>query len=91
MGESTVMNETTIMSEPLLHDEMLDVSGLTCPLPILKTKKALGGLMSGQVLKVIATDPSTQRDFVFFTQQTGHILCHASQHEGQFIYWLQRK
>ena len=56
-----------------IHKE-LDARGLNCPLPILKTKKALSDMASGEVLRVIATDPGSVRDFAAFAKQTGHNL-----------------
>ena len=55
-------------------DKDLDARGLNCPLPILRTKKALGELQSGQVLRVIATDPGSVKDFAAFCKQTGNEL-----------------
>ncbi|WP_216797392.1 sulfurtransferase TusA family protein [Candidatus Vallotia tarda] len=52
----------------------VDTRGLTCPLPILRAKKALADMQSGQVLKVLATDPSSHQDFAAFTKQTGNEL-----------------
>ncbi|MCC6135961.1 MAG: sulfurtransferase TusA family protein [Candidatus Contendobacter sp.] len=74
---------TTIAAE-------LDTSGLNCPLPILKTKKALAGLSSGQVLKVIATDPESVRDFETFTRQLGHTLLEVREDSGQFHFLLRK-
>ncbi len=60
------------------HDKEIDTRGLNCPLPILRTKKALGDVQSGQVLKVVATDPGSVKDFETFSKQTGHaLLSHA--------------
>ena len=56
------------------HDKELDARGLSCPLPILKTKKALSDLTSGQVLKVVATDPGSIKDMQAFANQTGNPL-----------------
>ena len=72
-------------------DRMLDVQGLNCPLPILRTKKALSEMASGQVLRVLATDPSAVKDFQAFAKQTGnHLLQHGEQ-DGAFYFLLQRK
>lgn len=71
-------------------DAELDTSGLNCPLPILKAKKALAGLRSGQVLRIIATDPESVRDFKVFSQQVGHALLEACEDAGRF-YFLLRK
>ncbi|MBZ4194999.1 MAG: sulfurtransferase TusA family protein [Candidatus Contendobacter sp.] len=71
-------------------DAELDTAGLNCPLPILKAKKALAGLSSGQVLRVIATDPESVQDFKTFTQQLGHALLGVREDGGRF-YFLLRK
>lgn len=71
--------------------KQIDTSGLNCPMPILRTKKALSDMQSGQVLKVVATDPSAARDFEIFAEQTGHVLLKAEQHEQQWLFWLRRK
>lgn len=70
--------------------QKLDASGLNCPLPILRAKKALGALASGQCLQVVATDPGSVDDFEAFSQQTGHAL-ESSQREGDYFYFLIRK
>lgn len=73
-------------------DSELDVRGLRCPLPILRTKKKLAELASGQVLKVVATDPGTAKDFEAFTRQTGHELLESTRSEGEeFVFRLRRK
>lgn len=71
-------------------DSELDTSGLACPLPILKAKKALASLRGGQVLRVIASDPESVRDFKTFSQQMGHTLLEAREEDGKF-YFLMRK
>ena len=72
-------------------DRELDVKGLNCPLPILRTKKALAEMSSGQVLRVLATDPSAAKDFQAFARQTGNQLL-ATDEAGQvFEFFLQRK
>ena len=72
-------------------DKEIDTSGLNCPLPILKAKKALTELQSGQTLKVIATDPGSWRDFEAFARQTGNELVSQEKNEAQFIYVLKRR
>ena len=72
-------------------DKEIDTSGLNCPLPILKAKKALSELSSGQILKVIATDPGAWRDFDAFARQTGNELVHKEKTDGQFIFCLKRR
>lgn len=71
-------------------DHELDVRGLKCPLPILRTKKALAGLQAGQVLKVVATDPSAAKDFEAFARQTGHELVESKNGEGEDLVFLLR-
>lgn len=72
------------------HKE-IDTRGLTCPLPILKAKKALADMHSGEVLKVVATDPSSTRDFQAFARQTGNELLEQQQAEGEYIHFLRRR
>lgn len=72
-------------------DREVDARGLNCPLPILRTKKALNDMRSGQVLKVVATDPASQRDFQAFSRQTGNALIDQSAANGEFIFLLRRK
>ena len=72
-------------------DKEIDTSGLNCPLPILKAKKALTELQSGQTLKVIATDPGSWRDFEAFARQTGNALLSQEKTEANFVYVLQRR
>ena len=72
-------------------DKEIDTSGLNCPLPILKAKKALTELQSGQTLKVIATDPGSWRDFEAFAKQTGNALVSQEKNEANFVYVLQRR
>ena len=72
-------------------DKQIDTSGLNCPLPILKAKKALTELQSGQTLKVIATDPGSWRDFEAFARQTGNELVSQEKTAENFIYVLKRR
>ncbi|MCV2361089.1 MULTISPECIES: sulfurtransferase TusA family protein [Roseateles] len=69
----------------------LDTRGLNCPLPILKAKKALAEMESGQLLKVIATDPGSTRDFQAFARQTGNELVEQSTQADEFIHVLKRR
>ena len=71
-------------------DQELDLSGLTCPMPLLKAKQALNRLASGQVLKVIATDPGSERDFQVFSEQSGIPLLQFEKDAGSFRYWLRK-
>lgn len=72
-------------------DQILDVKGLNCPLPILRTKKKLAEMTSGQVLKVLATDPGSLRDFKAFAKQTGNELLSHTDTDGIFEYLIKRK
>ncbi|MBI5275508.1 MAG: sulfurtransferase TusA family protein [Burkholderiales bacterium] len=72
-------------------DKEIDTRGLNCPLPILKAKKALADMQSGQLLKVVSTDPGSVRDFQAFARQTGNELVE-QQSEGQdFVHVLRRR
>jgi tRNA 2-thiouridine synthesizing protein A len=72
-------------------DRELDARGLNCPLPILKAKKALAEMHSGQTLKVVATDAGSVRDFQAFAKQTGNMLVHQETAGGDFISVLKRR
>ena len=69
----------------------LDTSGLNCPLPILKAKKALADMVSGETLKVVATDPGSVRDFQAFSRQTGNELVEQQTEGDLFIHVLRRR
>jgi tRNA 2-thiouridine synthesizing protein A len=69
----------------------LDTRGLNCPLPILKAKKALADMASGEVLKVMATDPGSVRDFQAFSRQTGNELLEQSKAGDEVVHFLRRK
>lgn len=72
-------------------DKDLDARGLNCPLPILRTKKALSDMTSGQVLRIVATDPGSVRDFAAFSRQTGHELIESSEANREFTFFLKKK
>ena len=72
-------------------DKELDTRGLNCPLPILKAKKALAELASGQMLKIVATDPGSVRDFQAFAKQTGHELVEQQTMGADFIHVMRRR
>jgi TusA-related sulfurtransferase len=69
----------------------LDTRGLNCPLPILKAKKALADMRSGEVLKVVATDPGSMRDFQAFARQTGNELVEQESSNDEFVHFLRRR
>lgn len=72
-------------------DLELDVTGLFCPEPVMMLHARVGGVPAGGVLKVVATDPSTQRDIPRFCQFLGHTLEAVSEEEDRFIYWIRVK
>ena len=72
-------------------DREVDARGLNCPLPILRTKKALNDMSTGQVLRILATDPASVRDFQAFAKQTGNALLQHGEQDGAFYFLLQRK
>ena len=72
-------------------DKELDARGLNCPLPILRAKKSLTELQSGQVLKIIATDPGSVKDFEAFAKQTGNELLSSSEANKEFTFFMKRK
>jgi tRNA 2-thiouridine synthesizing protein A len=69
----------------------LDTRGLNCPLPILKAKKALADMQSGEVLKVVSTDPGSMRDFQAFARQTGNELVEQNASNDEFVHLLRRR
>jgi len=75
---------------PVTADQTLDCSGLSCPMPIIKTRKALDTLSVGQVLKMIATDPGSQSDMDAFVKKTGHQLLAAEQDAGKFVFFIKK-
>ncbi|HMW56277.1 MAG: sulfurtransferase TusA family protein [Accumulibacter sp.] len=72
-------------------DRELDVKGLNCPLPILRTKKTLSEMSQGEVLHVLATDPGSLKDFEAFARQTGNELLSSTESNRVFEYYLKRK
>ena len=71
-------------------DQELDASGLNCPMPILKAKKALAGMSGGQVLHIIATDPGAVKDFEAFAKQTGNELMESREEGGKFYFLIKK-
>jgi TusA-related sulfurtransferase len=72
-------------------DQEIDTRGLNCPLPILKAKKALTAMQSGQVLKVVSTDTGSVRDFAAFAKQTGNELLSQTTQGNDFVHVLKRR
>ncbi len=79
------------MSAKMDVQRELDTRGLNCPLPILKAKKALAEMASGELLRVVATDPGSTRDFQAFARQTGNELVEQNSSGDEFIHILRRR
>ena len=73
------------------YDAELDVRKLACPLPILRAKKSLSAMSSGQVLKVVATDKGSPKDFEDFCGKTGNELLSSTEEGGEFIFLIRRR
>mgnify|MGYP001552793975 FL=1 len=71
-------------------DQELDARGLNCPLPILRAKKAINGLDAGQVLRIVATDPGSVKDFEAFAKQTGNELLESAEAGGEFTFLMKK-
>ena len=71
-------------------DMELDARGLNCPLPILRAKKSINELAPGQILRIVATDPGSVKDFEAFSKQTGNELLETSEENGEFIYLIKK-
>ncbi|OFZ90112.1 MAG: preprotein translocase subunit TatC [Betaproteobacteria bacterium RBG_16_64_18] len=72
-------------------DKELDASGLGCPLPILKSKKSLSDMASGQVLKIVATDPGSVKDMQAFCKQTGNELLSSVEDNKTYFFFVRKK
>ena len=71
-------------------DIEIDLSGLQCPMPLLKAKLALNSMDSAQVLKVVATDPSSEKDFYMFVNQTDHQILDFQKDDSAYFYWIKK-
>jgi len=86
-GISKEINMTDVIKE----DQVLDCSGMLCPMPVVKTSKAIKELQSGQVLKMIATDPGAPPDMEAWSRQTGNELLRSMQEDGKFVFFFRKK
>ena len=84
---NTTQTRRTTMTQ---FNQELDASGLNCPLPILRAKKSLAAMNSGEVLHIIATDPGSVKDFESFTKQTGNELMQSSETGGKFTFLIKK-
>lgn len=73
------------------YDKELDARGLNCPLPILRTKKALNDMSGGQTLRIVATDPGAVKDFQAFAKQTGNELLESGEANGEYSFLIKKK
>ena len=71
-------------------DIEIDLSGLQCPMPLLKAKLALNDMASTQVLKVVATDPGSEKDFHMFVNQTDHQILDFQKDDSAYFYWIKK-
>jgi tRNA 2-thiouridine synthesizing protein A len=79
------------MTDNIKPDDTLDCSGLSCPMPLLKTKKHIGGMKSGQILEVISTDPGTKNDLPAFARKGGHEFLGVKDEDGRSKLYLKVK
>jgi tRNA 2-thiouridine synthesizing protein A len=84
------MGAIDAMETCMNFDKEFDASGLACPMPIVKTKKALTGMTPGQVLRVVATDPGSVCDMAAFAEQTGNPLMSSTEEGGKFVFFLKK-
>lgn len=78
------------MPEMINADKVLDCSGMLCPMPVVKTSKAIRDVSVGQVLKMIATDPGAPSDMQAWSRQTGHELLQSTEEDGKYVFYLRR-
>jgi tRNA 2-thiouridine synthesizing protein A len=71
-------------------DKEFDASGLACPMPIVKTKKSLVGMATGQVLRVVATDPGSVCDMAAFAEETGNTLLASTSENSKYVFFLRK-
>jgi tRNA 2-thiouridine synthesizing protein A len=78
------------MVDVIKEDQVLDCSGMLCPMPVVKTSKAIKAMEMGQVLKMIATDPGAPPDMEAWSRQTGNELLRSMQEDGKFVFYIRR-
>jgi tRNA 2-thiouridine synthesizing protein A len=87
--DSSHSKEATVM-DVIKEDQLLDCSGMLCPMPVVKTSKAIKAMEVGQVLKMVATDPGAPPDMEAWSRQTGNELLRSTQEDGKFIFYIRR-
>ncbi len=78
------------MTDVIKVDQVLDCTGMACPMPVVKTSKAIKTLEVGQTLKLVATDPGAPPDMEAWSRQTGHELLRSTQEDGKFVFFIRR-
>ncbi|HEX9052800.1 MAG TPA: sulfurtransferase TusA family protein [Anaeromyxobacter sp.] len=78
------------MADEIKVNQTLDAKGMNCPIPILKTKRALDGMAKDQILKVLTTDPGSQKDMPAWANRTGNVILHVDQAPGLFTFYIQK-
>lgn len=78
-------------TDVIKEDQVLDCTGMLCPMPVVKASKAIKELQSGQILKMIATDPGAPPDMEAWSRQTGNELLRSMQEDDKFIFFFRRK
>jgi len=84
-------SKEAVMTDVIKEDQVLDCSGMLCPVPVVKTSKAMKELQSGQILKMVATDPGAPPDMEAWSRQTGNELLRSAAEDGKFIFYLKKK
>jgi tRNA 2-thiouridine synthesizing protein A len=79
------------MTDVFKEDMVLDCSGMLCPMPVVKTSKAMKELQTGQILKLVATDPGAPPDMEAWSRQTGNEMLRSLQEEGKFVFFFRKK
>ena len=79
------------MTDVIKEDQSLDCTGLLCPMPVVNTSKAMKRLQSGQILKMVATDPGAPPDMEAWSRQTGNEMLRSMTENGKFIFYLKKK
>lgn len=87
---NTLPRSINFRRQPMDYNKEFDASGLACPLPIVKTKKALADMVTGQVLRVISTDPGSVCDMAAFAEQTGNALLEQGSENSKFVFYLKK-
>ena len=78
------------MTAQLEADQVLDCTGLLCPIPVVQTSKAIKEIEVGQILQMIATDPGAPPDMVAWSKQTGHEMVETTEEDGKYLFWFKR-